>query len=156
MIFKVEKRRFRKNGKLQMTRCYYLRYRFGDMPADFHALRYTCVTWMRRNGIPDSFVTRQVRHQNIRQTDGYTDATQMPIYESVKNLPRLGVCTQIRAQILVPEGQNVSQAVATSEGMKTHKSIDSDGLCPALSLPVAESELERAKGFEPSTLTLAT
>jgi len=34
VIFKVEKRRFRKNGKLQSTRCYYLRYRVGDMPSD--------------------------------------------------------------------------------------------------------------------------
>src|ERR1035437_10865815 len=34
MIFKVEKRRSRKGGKLQTTRCYYLRYRIGDMPAD--------------------------------------------------------------------------------------------------------------------------
>ena len=32
MIFKVEKRRFRKDGELQTTRCYYLRYRFSDMP----------------------------------------------------------------------------------------------------------------------------
>src|ERR1035441_8053213 len=34
MIFKVEKRRSRRNGKLHLTRCYYLRYRIGDMPAD--------------------------------------------------------------------------------------------------------------------------
>jgi len=34
MIFKVEKRQFRKNGKLNITRCYYLRYRIGDMPVD--------------------------------------------------------------------------------------------------------------------------
>ncbi len=34
MIFKVEKRRSRKGGKLQTTRCYYLRYRIGDMPVD--------------------------------------------------------------------------------------------------------------------------
>jgi hypothetical protein len=34
VIFKVEKRRFRQNGVLQLTRCYYLRYRFAEMPAD--------------------------------------------------------------------------------------------------------------------------
>ena len=34
MIFKVEKRRSRRNGKLHLTRCYYLRYRVGDMPVD--------------------------------------------------------------------------------------------------------------------------
>jgi len=123
--------------------------------ADFHALRYTFATFMRKNGMPDNFVRKQMRHKSIRQTDGYTDEAQLPIYDSIKNLPRLGGCTQIRAQILVPEGQNVSQAVAKNEGTKTHESIDTDGLCPVLSLPVAKSELERAKGFEPSTFTLA-
>ena len=34
MIFKVEKRRFRKNGVVRQTRHYYLRYRFGEMPVD--------------------------------------------------------------------------------------------------------------------------
>lgn len=34
MIFKIEKRRFRKGGVLRMTRHYFLRYRFGDMPVD--------------------------------------------------------------------------------------------------------------------------
>src|SRR5579864_3887458 len=34
MIFRVEKRRFRRNGVLRLTRCYYLRYRFGEMPVD--------------------------------------------------------------------------------------------------------------------------
>ena len=34
MIFSVEKRRFRKRGKVVETRSYYLRYRLGDMPVD--------------------------------------------------------------------------------------------------------------------------
>ncbi len=34
MIFEIEKRRSRKNGVLSLTRCYYLRYRFGDMAVD--------------------------------------------------------------------------------------------------------------------------
>ena len=34
MIFKVERRRSRKQGKLRLTRCYYVRYRIGDMPVD--------------------------------------------------------------------------------------------------------------------------
>ena len=41
-----------------------------------------------------------MRHQTIRQTDGYTDATQLPIDDSIKNLPRLEDHTQIGAQIL--------------------------------------------------------
>jgi integrase len=124
--------------------------------ADFHALRYTFATFMRKNGMPDNFVRKQMRHKSIRQTDGYTDEAQFPIYDSIKDLPRLGVCTQIRAQILVPEGQKVTKPVAKGEGSKTNESLCGDAPCRTLTLPVAENELERAKGFEPSTLTLAT
>jgi len=124
--------------------------------ADFHALRYTWATFMRKHGISDNFARKQMRHQSIRQTDGYTDETQLPIYDSIKNLPRLGKYTQIRAQILVPKGQNVTQCVVTGEGTESEKTLVNDGFCPALSLPVAVGKLERAKGFEPSTLTLAT
>jgi integrase len=124
--------------------------------ADFHALRYTWATFMRKHGISDNFARKQMRHQTVRQTDGYTDETQLPIYDSIKNLPRLKKCTQIRAQILVPEGQNGSQAVATSEGTKNEKTHVNDGVCLGLAPLVAEMKLERAKGFEPSTFTLAT
>ena len=34
MVYKVEKRRSRKNGVLHLTRCYYLRYRIGEMLVD--------------------------------------------------------------------------------------------------------------------------
>ncbi len=34
MIFSIEKRRFRRGGKLHETRSYYLRYRIGDMPVE--------------------------------------------------------------------------------------------------------------------------
>ncbi len=34
MIFSVEKRKKRVNGILKLSRCFYLRYRFGDMPSD--------------------------------------------------------------------------------------------------------------------------
>ena len=34
MIFKVEKRKKRVNGVLKQSRCFYLRYRIGDMPSD--------------------------------------------------------------------------------------------------------------------------
>jgi len=122
---------------------------------DFHALRYTWATFMRRNGIPDNFARKQMRHRTIRQTDGYTDAMQLPIYDSIKNLPRLGEYTQIRAQILGSAGQNGSQAVASGEGKKSEESPDSVSVCHTLSHCDAGMELERAKGFEPSTFTLA-
>jgi len=123
---------------------------------DFHALRYTWATFMRKNGIADNFARKQMRHQTIRQTDGYTDDTQLPIYDSIKKLPRLMECTQIRAQILGSDGQNVAQPVAVSEGNKSDKPLVNDGACLGLAPLVAQMKLERAKGFEPSTLTLAT
>ena len=124
--------------------------------ADFHALRYTFATFMRKNGMPDNFVRKQMRHKTIRQTDGYTDEAQLPIYDSIKKLPRLLECIQIRAQILGADGQNVTQPVAVSEGKKSDKPLVNDGVCLGLAPLVAEMKLERAKGFEPSTLTLAT
>jgi hypothetical protein len=58
--------------------------------------------------------------------------------------------TQIRAQISGAKGQNVLQGDAMDKGGNTHKTIDNDGVCPVLSLPVAKGELERVKGIEPS------
>ena len=89
--------------------------------ADFHALRYTFATFMRRNGMPDNFVRKQMRHKTIRQTDGYTDEMQLPIYDAMKNLPRLDAVpgyTQIRAQNLGAKGQNGSQPGANNGGVK--------------------------------------
>jgi len=124
--------------------------------ADFHALRYTWATFMRKHGIADNLARKQMRHQSIRQTDGYTDDTQLPIYDSIKKLPRLGECTQIRAQIFGFKGQNVAQPVAASEGTQSEKTPVIDGVCLGLAPLVAEMKMERAKGFEPSTFTLAT
>ena len=110
---------------------------------------------MQINGIADNFAQKQMRHQTIRQMDGYTDAAQLPIYDSIKMLPRLGAFTQIRAQILGAEGQNVAQSGAVSEGTESEKTIVNGGVCLGLAPLGAEMEMERAKGFEPSTFTLA-
>jgi len=114
--------------------------------ADFHVLRYTWATFMRKNGIADNFAMKQMHHQSIRQTDEYTDEVQLPIYDSIKNLPRLGGCTQIRAQISGADGQNVTQPVAVSEGTKSDKTLVNDRICLGLAPLVAGDELERAKG----------
>jgi hypothetical protein len=109
--------------------------------ADFHVLRYTWATFMRKKGIADNFAIKQMRHQSIRQTDGYTDEVQLPIYtdevqlpiyDSIKNLPGLGGCTQIRARISGADGQNVTQPVAVSEGTKSDKTLVNDRICLGL------------------------
>jgi hypothetical protein len=89
-----------------------------------------------------------MRHQTIQQTDGYTDEAQLPIYDSIKILPRLRGCTQIRAQILGADGQNVSQSVANVEGSESDKSFVNTGVCLGLTQIVAEEKMERATGLE--------
>jgi integrase len=123
--------------------------------ADFHALRYMCATFMRKHGISDNFATKQMRHQSIRQTDGYTDESQLPIYEAIKALPPLLGYTQIRAQILGANGQIVAQSGATVEGTKLAQVVVNEAVCHGLAHCGAVVDLERAKGFEPSTFTLA-
>ena len=65
--------------------------------ADFHSLRYTWATFLQRNGIAQRFAMKLMRHSDIKLTAKvYTDETQLPIYDSIKNLPRLGVYTNTR------------------------------------------------------------
>jgi len=125
--------------------------------ADFHALRYTWATFLQRHGIAQRFAMKLLRHSDIKLTSKvYTDETQLPIHDAIKSLPRLSDLIQIRAQISGAEGQNASRADVASEEKKTHQTIDNGGLSRALTQCVAVGELERAKGFEPSTFTLAT
>ncbi len=124
--------------------------------ADFHALRYTWATFLQRNDIPQRFAMKLMRHSDIKLTSKvYTDETQLPIYEAIKGLPRLSECTQIRAQISGAEGQNLTQPDANSVEGKTHKTLVNGGDWRGLTGGDAKEELERAKGFEPSTFTLA-
>jgi integrase len=127
---------------------------------DFHALRYTWATFLQRNGVAQRFAMKLMRHSDIKLTAKvYTDETQLPIYDAIKNLPRLDAVpeyTQRCAQISGGRGQNVSQPVATNDRGDSNKSLENKGFCRGLSQSDAVGEMERAKGFEPSTLTLAT
>src|ERR1017187_750837 len=123
--------------------------RFGD----FHALRYTWATFLQRNGIAQRFAMKLMRHSDIKLTAKvYTDESQLPIYDSIKGLPRLLDNTQIRAQISGPEGQKGAQAGASGEGVEPHESLVNGGFCAVLSHPGAIAEMERVKGIEPSLL----
>jgi len=92
---------------------------------------------MRKNSIADNFARKQMRHQTVRQTDGYTDEAQLPIYDAIKHLPRLTDLTHIRAQISGVDGQNMSQCVATCGGSNTHRTVVNGGVCPDLAVSVA-------------------
>ncbi len=129
--------------------------------ADFHALRYTWATFLQRHDVPQRFAMKLMRHSDMKLTAKvYTDETQLPIYEAIKSLPRLGKYTQIRAQISGAEGRNVSQAVATVGGecgeQKADFTSENGASCRLVSLPAPCGEGERAKRFELSTFSLAT
>lgn len=124
--------------------------------ADFHALRDTWATFLQRNGVFQRFAMQLMRHSDINLTSKvYVDETQLHIYESIKNLPRLIGHTQIRAQISGAEGQNRSHAVATDVAGETQESPMIGGVCRPLAVVDEGKKMERAKGFEPSTFTLA-
>jgi integrase len=56
--------------------------------ADFHALRHTRATFLKRYGISQRFAMKRMRHSDIRLTAKvYSDETQLPVYEAIKNLP---------------------------------------------------------------------
>jgi integrase len=56
--------------------------------ADFHVLRHTWATFMRKHGIADNFAMKQIHHQSIRQTDEYADEVHWrEILSTVTRLP---------------------------------------------------------------------
>jgi len=83
----------------------------------------------------------------------YTDEMQLPIYDAIKNLPRLDAMpgyTQIRAQNLGGNGQTVSQPGAKSEVSNPTESLVNREICHGVSQPVTSCQMERVKGIEPS------
>ena len=122
---------------------------------DFHALRYTWATFLQRNGVAQRFAMKLMRHSDIRLTaQVYTDEMQLPIYDAIKNLPRLDAVpgyTQIRAQILGGNGQTVSQPGAKSGESNLTETLVNRGVCHVLSQPVTSCQMERVKGIEPSS-----
>ena len=74
----------------------------------------------------------------------------------VIGLPPLLGYTQIRAQISGLGGQNVAQAGSASERKDSSEPSVNGEVCRTLANDGAAGGMERAKGFEPSTLTLAT
>jgi integrase len=119
--------------------------------ADFHALRYTWTTFLQRNGIAQRFAMKLLRHSDIKLTSKvYTDESQLPIYEAIRNLPRLLDHTRIRAQISGAEGRYVTQPDVKSEGEKRGEEIANEGVRRVLTHSVAVGQGERVKGIEPS------
>ena len=63
-----------------------------------------------------------MRHSDIKSTAKvYTDEMQLPIYDSIKNLPRLGGCTQMRAQTSGAKGKTSHSQSRRVEGQVNMK-----------------------------------
>ena len=110
---------------------------------------------LKRSGI---CVTRGIRtiscDSDIKLTAQVnTDEMQLPIYDSIKNLPRLGY-TQIRAQISGPEGLNGARADALNSGTGKQNHLESKGVCHVVAQPGAQSEMVGWQGLEPWTNAL--
>src|SRR5271156_996249 len=85
MIFSIEKRRFRRGGKVEETRSYYLRYRLGDMPVD---------RW-KSLGVTDKQVADKKAHEYIQEKEREAagilepklvrDAAQRPLAEHLND-----------------------------------------------------------------------
>jgi len=85
MIFKVEKRHFRKNGGLQTTRGYYLRYRIGDMPVDrWKSLGVTDLQVANKKA--QEFIQEKEREAaGIIEAKPMRDAAQRPLLEHLND-----------------------------------------------------------------------
>ena len=124
--------------------------------ADFHALRYTWATFLQRNGVPARQAMQLMRHSDLKLTmNVYTDESQLPIFQTLQSLPNLFERAHGRAQNSGADGQNGSQPVASKLNENLAKIPVNAGSSRVLSLSVVGGGLERAKGFEPSTFTLA-
>ena len=119
--------------------------------ADFHALRNTWTTFLQRHGIAQRFAMKLLRHSDIKLTSKvYTDESQLPIYDAIKNLPRLGNYTQIRAQISGGDGRDVTQSDSKKERDEREQEVGGQGFGRTLTHPVTNGQKQRVKGIEPS------
>src|ERR1039458_7983644 len=85
MIFKVEKRKWREDGKLRTTRSYYLRYRIGDMPVDkWKSLGVTDFQVATKNA--QRFLQESEREAaGILEPKVVRDAAQKPLLEHLND-----------------------------------------------------------------------
>ena len=120
--------------------------------ADFHALRKTFTTYLAANRIDERITSILVRHSDPRLTrEVYTDKRQLPIYEQIKDLPRLGQQgngLRIGLRKSGSEGLNLSQLDAKSLEKVVSQVLDSVLDRRGLSQPDAPRQMVEAGGVE--------
>jgi integrase len=106
--------------------------------AVFHSLRHTFGTNLARGGVASRTAMALMRHSDRRLTDKvYTDESLLGTWSAIDKLPSYAGASQIASQILGAEGQNVSSAVAASNGVKSEKQPVNKGESHILTLPDA-------------------
>jgi len=92
--------------------------------ADFHALRYTCATWMQRNGVPARFAMKQMRHSDIKLTvKVYTDELQLPVYDAIKDFRGLGGIHKYAHRFQAQRGKTGRSLSRRGKGAKRRKPL---------------------------------
>ena len=123
--------------------------------ADFHALRYTWCTFLARSGFSQRQTMKLMRHHDPSTTAKvYTDDSQLRVDEMVAELPALG-CTLGCAQISDAKGHSVTFPGVRVMRVETAKKPDFNEKNPDFTEEIGRGKMEREKGFEPSTFTLA-
>ena len=88
-----------------------------------------------------------MRHSDIKLTSKvYTDESQVPIYDAIKDLPRLVEHTQIRAQISDGVGRCLSQDDAKREGDASEEMFNNGGFGRAVAHFVASRQTGAGEG----------
>ncbi|MBC7979762.1 MAG: tyrosine-type recombinase/integrase [Armatimonadetes bacterium] len=122
--------------------------------AVFHSFRHTLATWLFQYGANPKAIQGIMRHSTIElSANQYTNFHDSEYRDASNLLPvfEFGRYTQIRAQISVPEGQNVSQVGETKKKKFTSETLMDKGLGRLQTGVVAVGRMVRAAGFEPAT-----
>ena len=105
-------------------------------------------TYMSKNGVSPILVKKHMRHSNMKQTERYTDESQLDVSEALKHLPgHQDASAHISAQILGSEGQYETQPDARGDKPKNQKPLKTGAqvaLCPI----EAQKKLVEAVGIE--------
>jgi hypothetical protein len=88
--------------------------------ADFHSLRYTFNTWMRRKGFVPRVAQELMRHYDRRLTDKvYTDTNLLPLQQSMRNISEDAPLMHILMHICGKTCQEESRVVASDQSSET-------------------------------------
>ena len=136
--------------------------RFDSMgrKVDFHALRYTFATMLAKHGVPQRLAQHLMRHSDPRLTSMvYTDASQLPTFDVVENLPWAGnpsisdglLNAQIDSQTRDFPGHAVAQGDNDIGGVDQSQRVEYEGARHFETRSDPNWGMVPEAGFEPAT-----